>query len=146
MTTTVQEPTKKEDHLVIRERAVAAAGNIGAGDIAAGLIVIQNDGTIRVTPFNLGVAGVMQLMAQGISMLAGKMRVGEQAPPKWIPCGPEGSTCELPGRVIVRYGADGKYFTKVAEGSIVCSNDVFGDPAPGVVKSCSYRFIAPPTV
>jgi hypothetical protein len=58
---------------------------------------------------------------------------------EWTPCGVEWETCTLPGKVLVRYGADGKYFEKVAEGSINCSNEEFGDPIQGVFKACSYR-------
>lgn len=38
----------------------------------------------------------------------------------------------------MRYGANGVYATRTANGSIVCSNQVFGDPVPGADKSCEY--------
>jgi hypothetical protein len=56
----------------------------------------------------------------------------------WTQCAAEGEVCTVPGARQVRYGANGSYGYKSATGSIACSNDVFGDPVWGVVKSCSY--------
>jgi len=56
----------------------------------------------------------------------------------WIPCAGEGGTCTFSGTREVRYGGDGKYATKVFTNAVVCSNAAFGDPAHGVLKSCSY--------
>ncbi|WP_018410162.1 LamG-like jellyroll fold domain-containing protein [Methyloversatilis thermotolerans] len=56
----------------------------------------------------------------------------------WVSCGSEGQTCSFPGTTQVRYGANGKFNTRTATGSVVCSNDVFGDPISGVGKSCAY--------
>ena len=54
----------------------------------------------------------------------------------WTTCAGEGATCSFTGTQAVRYGASGKYSTGTFKGSVSCSNTVFGDPAPGVVKSC----------
>ncbi|WP_313029291.1 hypothetical protein [Massilia alkalitolerans] len=58
-------------------------------------------------------------------------------PSTWTPCASENGTCSFSGTAEVRYGTPTNYVTKTATGSIVCSNAVFGDPAPNVVKSCS---------
>ncbi len=60
----------------------------------------------------------------------------------WVHCAIEGFTCNVPANSIVRYGANNQYvFRQVAE-SIEYSNSVFGDPVPGVFKSCSYIGLA----
>ena len=56
----------------------------------------------------------------------------------WIPCAGEGSTCTFSGTRDVRYGAGTSFVTKTFTGSVVCSNTVFGDPAKGQLKTCSY--------
>lgn len=56
----------------------------------------------------------------------------------WTACATEGGTCSFTGTMQVRYGANGSYVTKTLTGPVQCSNTVFGDPAPKVVKSCSY--------
>ncbi|RZJ85338.1 MAG: hypothetical protein EOO64_01060 [Massilia sp.] len=38
----------------------------------------------------------------------------------------------------MRYGAAGYYSYKTVTGSTPCTNAVFGDPKPGLTKSCSY--------
>ena len=64
------------------------------------------------------------------------------APTTWYACATEGGTCLVPGTTQVRYGASGTYSYKTATSTIACSNAVFGDPSPGVVKSCSYAGVA----
>ncbi|MDB5759583.1 MAG: hypothetical protein JWM30_2872 [Burkholderia sp.] len=56
----------------------------------------------------------------------------------WVNCAGENGQCSFSGTRQVRYGANGSYGYKSATGSISCSNDVFGDPIYGVVKTCSY--------
>jgi hypothetical protein len=56
----------------------------------------------------------------------------------WTFCATEGSVCSFSGTSEVRYGTSSAYVTKTATGSVACNNATFGDPAPGVVKSCSY--------
>jgi hypothetical protein len=55
----------------------------------------------------------------------------------WKPCATEGGTCDFSGTAQVRYGTETQYFTKSLTGPVTCSNEVFGDPALGTVKSCS---------
>ncbi len=60
--------------------------------------------------------------------------------PAWTYCANENQTCSFSGVRTVRYGANGTYFTKTnVSPSISCSNAVFGDPTPGVVKTCEYQ-------
>jgi hypothetical protein len=57
----------------------------------------------------------------------------------WTPCAGEGATCQLSGTNRVRYGTETRNVTKVLAGPVTCSNDTFGDPAHGELKTCSYR-------
>ena len=51
-------------------------------------------------------------------------------------CANEWEQCSCPGG-IVRYGANGRYAgTKEVASSISCTNNVFGDPTPGIFKRC----------
>jgi serine protease len=59
-------------------------------------------------------------------------------PDGWTACAGEGGTCSFSGTRQVRYGSGTTFVTKTFTGSAVCSNSVFGDPTPGVAKSCSY--------
>ena len=59
----------------------------------------------------------------------------------WSTCAAEHGNCTFSGTRQVRYGAGGSYVTRDATGSIACNNGVFGDPAYGVVKSCSYSSV-----
>jgi spore coat protein U-like protein len=71
--------------------------------------------------------------------------VAPAAPPNaaaanaWTPCAGEGAICQLSGTNRVRYGTETKNVTKVFTGPVTCSNDTFGDPAHGALKTCSYR-------
>ncbi len=66
----------------------------------------------------------------------------------WTNCAKEDGTCNVPSTSTVRYGYGGKYFTKTVTGKVQCSNSVFGDPYPGVDKTCDYTIITitPPVV
>ncbi|MES2179981.1 MAG: discoidin domain-containing protein [Gemmatimonadota bacterium] len=58
--------------------------------------------------------------------------------PVWVQCATEGSICRIPGTRRVRYGIETSYAGSIATDSVSCSNAVFGDPAPGVQKHCTY--------
>lgn len=58
------------------------------------------------------------------------------SPSKWVKCADENGTCSFSGTQQVRYGANGIYKTLTITNGTECSNAVFGDPVPGVVKSC----------
>ena len=57
----------------------------------------------------------------------------------WTHCASENQLCAFSGTRRVRYGADTRWVTRdiaASGGGVQCSNSVFGDPAPRVVKSC----------
>lgn len=60
------------------------------------------------------------------------------SPAAWTDCATEGNVCSFSGTRQVRYGANNSYATQTATGSIACTNAVFGDPMPNVVKACQY--------
>lgn len=57
----------------------------------------------------------------------------------WISCATEGQACAFSGTATVRYGAGSSYATASFTNGALCTNSTFGDPAPGVVKSCDYK-------
>jgi hypothetical protein len=65
----------------------------------------------------------------------------------WTRCAVERATCSFSGTKTVRYGANGTYVTKSLPGPVACTNTTFGDPVPGVAKSCDYltTITTPPT-
>ena len=69
------------------------------------------------------------------------------APISWTRCAVEGGTCSFAGTQQVRYGANGLFAMRTATASIDCTNQLFGDPAPGLNKTCevSGNVSAPPT-
>ena len=56
--------------------------------------------------------------------------------PTWEFCADENGYCSFKGKNNVRYGIPGNWVTKEYINGVLCSNDVFGDPAPGVQKIC----------
>src|SRR5262245_33271369 len=54
----------------------------------------------------------------------------------WTFCANEGGTCSFSGTQQVRYGANGGYVYKTLTDGTACTNSVFGDPAPGILKQC----------
>lgn len=64
----------------------------------------------------------------------------------WTLCAPEDGTCTFTGTKTVRYGANGTYVYSIgATSPTACSNTIFGDPAPHVVKHCDYHDDFTPT-
>lgn len=57
----------------------------------------------------------------------------------WRECAPEGQTCNVNGRATVRFGADDRWYSRTVSYAVRCTNDSFGDPAPGVAKRCQVR-------
>jgi hypothetical protein len=54
----------------------------------------------------------------------------------WTRCAGEGQACRFSGNRRVAFGAQGKYRYRQAAESVMCTNQTFGDPIPGVVKAC----------
>ena len=64
-----------------------SAPSASDGNIASIVITVRADGTIQVTPTNLGFAGAMKLMAEALSMMLNRLRVQnapETGPPEPI--------------------------------------------------------------
>jgi Flp pilus assembly pilin Flp len=59
--------------------------------------------------------------------------------PTWQFCADENGYCSFSGTYLVRYGIAGNWVKKTSTDGISCSNDVFGDPAPGVLKICQVK-------
>ena len=57
-------------------------------------------------------------------------------PSGYTACAAENGTCSFSGTEMVAYGSTGAFNYQLASSSIGCSNANFGDPVPGVVKSC----------
>jgi len=59
-------------------------------------------------------------------------------------CADEGGFCEAGDVMDIAYGADDQFVMHSGvAGGTTCSNDVFGDPIVGVVKSCYVRLAGP---
>lgn len=54
----------------------------------------------------------------------------------WEFCSREGRFCDFRGTKEVRFGAAGRYAVRTVSGGIDCNIRTFGDPNPGVKKSC----------
>lgn len=57
----------------------------------------------------------------------------------WVRCAAEGQPCRFQGNKEVVYGKNGTWTSGVYRDGVRCSNEVFGDPLPGVVKECRYK-------
>lgn len=64
----------------------------------------------------------------------------------WVKCADENQFCMFIGTRQVRYGATGAYAMRTVTGKIMCSNDTFGDPAPGRTKTCEYAMSSDETL
>ena len=54
----------------------------------------------------------------------------------WKFCAIENKTCNFNGTRLVRYGADARWYYRVATDSTICSVREFGDPLPNIKKTC----------
>lgn len=72
-----------------------------------------------------------------LALLGGPAPV--QAQNNWMSCASEGGVCRFNGEGMVRFGADGRYAFRVANGRVDCNTRSFGDPAPGLRKSCEVQ-------
>ena len=69
--------------------------------------------------------------------------IGDQGT-AWTHCAAENEVCAFSGTATVRYGANGVFATTTFTNGVSCSNAVFGDPIPGVFKSCDIAGGGPP--
>jgi hypothetical protein len=85
--------------------------------------------------------------------LSGVAKACYYGPAGYTLCAAENGTCAFSGTASVAYGANGTstnpggFNYQFATNSIACNNATFGDPIPGVGKSCYYLVgnYAPPT-
>ncbi|RKP49874.1 hypothetical protein D7Z26_18770 [Cohnella endophytica] len=64
---------------------------------------------------------------------------GSGGPTGYTFCAKEHDTCSLTGTNNIAYGGNGIFAYGDKTGSFGCDNGLFGDPAPGVEKSCYYK-------
>lgn len=57
-------------------------------------------------------------------------------PSGYVKCADENEYCSFSGTQVVYYGADSCYKVRSFTDGVVCNNDNFGDPLPGVFKAC----------
>ena len=85
----------------------------------------------RVRALGAGVAaGIAVLLAAPPS----------QAQSDWTGCADEGEMCRVNGQALVRFGTDGRYTFRVANGRVMCDTESFGDPAPQQKKGCDVSY------
>jgi hypothetical protein len=88
---------------------------------------------------------LVSTLAAGPAPVAAQTQAQAQARDDgWRVCAPEGQICRVDRRTVVRYGADGRWSSRVLQGSVDCTNESFGDPAPQVAKACEVRDFAAP--
>jgi len=63
----------------------------------------------------------------------------------WTTCAQENKYCSFSGTRNVRYGANSTWTVRKLTGGVQCSNSVFGDPLPNVVKSCQLETVTTTT-
>nr|WP_319633430.1 fibronectin type III domain-containing protein [Paenibacillus psychroresistens] len=54
----------------------------------------------------------------------------------WVYCAGENNQCSFTGTKDVRYGGNDSYAYGTYTNGVMCSNNTFGDPAPGFYKTC----------
>jgi alpha-L-rhamnosidase len=76
----------------------------------------------------------------------GQVKSCEYLVADWNLCASENQVCNIPPNyaparipVEVRYGAGNSFAYQIVDNGILCSNQMFGDPIFGVVKSCWYK-------
>ncbi len=116
---------------------LAANPNLTPDDVAAKL-----KSTARAFPAACSGCGAgIVNAAAAVNAALGSSTTTTTTTPTWTNCATENGTCSFTGTRDVRYGTATSYVTKTFTGSVKCSNSVFGDPAYGVVKSCSYSSV-----
>jgi hypothetical protein len=117
-------------------RARAVNGKIDIGAYESGSAALTSGGSS--TGGNGGNAGNGSSNGSGGSASGGTGNAGgSTGSGNWTTCAAENGACALSGLRTVRYGANGVYVYKTMMGNAACNNATFGDPIPGVVKSCA---------
>lgn len=88
-----------------------------------------------------------QMVITAAAIAAGSLFMNKPAEAQttsWATCAQEGQLCSFTGTRNVRYGANGTWVTRqvsASNGGVQCTNNVFGDPTPGYVKSCQLESV-----
>ena len=119
---------------------LSANPNLTPDDVAAKL---KSTARVFPAPCSGCGAGIVNAAAAVNAALATSTTTptSPTAPVTWTTCASEGGTCSFSGTRDVRYGTATSYVIKTFTGSVACTNAVFGDPAHGYVKSCSYSSV-----
>ena len=74
-----------------------------------------------------------------VSVVASFVAVAPASAQRLVTCAGENGFCQVPYPTTVVYGVPGASTSRDVGGrGIPCTNRVFGDPAPGVVKRCAF--------
>jgi hypothetical protein len=60
---------------------------------------------------------------------------------RWTYCADEGKSCSTSLPAVVRYGVPGNYHYRQIGGVVHCDGRLFGDPQPGVQKTCEINTV-----
>jgi hypothetical protein len=120
---------------------VAAGG--GAGEDAARSNPLVSQGDLHCVHSRLPKLGALTGVLAACVCAAALWPTGAHAWQRvpgwdWIDVANEGQVFNSGSAMYVRYGAGNAFIVRAIEGgSVQCTNGFFGDPAPGVVKSCA---------
>ncbi|HVK90291.1 MAG TPA: hypothetical protein VM468_02580 [Mycoplana sp.] len=82
---------------------------------------------------------MLRPMVMAAALAAGTFLAGSASAQGLVLCADENGFCRLPYPTRVIYGVPGRSAERdVRGGGIPCSNQAFGDPAPGIPKRCAY--------
>ncbi len=116
---------------------------------------LSHTGTITLWPaedldldvtYRVEVSGIQDYMGNTMTPYTFTFTTGEtvidpgpEPDTDWTHCANENATCAVPSTSVVRFGVPGAYtYQENVTGSTACTIAVFGDPAPGQPKTCSY--------
>ena len=101
--------------------------------------------TTPLSPIRSGCRWLVALCA-GLVSVCGSGEALAATATNWTYCAGENQRCDFSGSRDVRYGTDSSYVVFGMTNGAVCSNQVFGDPAPNAAKGCSYATDASKTL
>jgi hypothetical protein len=123
-------PTWGQAHTVTVNGATAWNGSAFTG--ASGVAAADSDGTYI---YFRGVQPGAYALGYAATGTAPPI-VHQQLPGTWTRCAAENGSCAVTANSVIAYGANGRFNYRSATSATACSNAVFTDPAPGVVKWC----------
>ncbi|MFL5815913.1 MAG: DUF4874 domain-containing protein, partial [Bdellovibrionia bacterium] len=133
-------------------KAISFTGTSGSASFTVARADIGSPSAIRVvgqaqTPsvVSAAVSATLTAVAPSPSPTASPSPNPTSGTANWVNCAVENGTCSFSGTHMVRYGANGKYYTGVYTNSVLCANSVFGDPLVGTAKSCAVDLGSSPT-